>query len=126
MINKINCLLFTSLFFLSACSTTKLAEQRFPDRIKYTFASSTTGTKNTYLCKEIDGKEKTNIRAKTAHSYLSKKISDISEESVSKLLESKGSTLVAAVKSQVSLQNGAKVAAKEIEDKFQCTLISAE
>jgi len=123
MKNKLISLLIISFLFLSGCSAINMAEQRYPKRIQYSFFDKTTGLTNVYFCKNIDGREKTDIRAKTAHTYLSKRISEVTNKSMEKLFEDEKFSLWSAMKMSASLQGGAKLVAKEVEDKYKCTLV---
>ena len=115
------------ILFFTACSTARMAEQRLPDRQKYSFASPSTGTTNVYLCKKsASGKVETDKRAKAAHQYVSKRISEVSSKALGKMFEKDKFSIFSAMRASTAINRGAGEVAKEVEEKFQCSLIEAK
>jgi len=103
-----------------------MIEQRYPDRTKFSFDDASTGTSNTYLCKNLGGMQETQKRAKTAHLYVSKRINEISSKAAEKMFNAEKFSYLCALKSSAAINKGAKHVAKEVEEKYQCLFIDAK
>lgn len=108
---------------LSACSTTQIIENAYPDRVKFSFLNKYDDSTHTYLCQKGINKDDTKKRAETAHKFFTEKVDKISEQETKKLFKNKDSSLSAILRLNSILQKHGELLAKETEDKYQCLMI---
>jgi len=107
---------------LTALGVTVL-EKRYPNRTKFNFGGADTGEMMVYLCEQKDTPATSQANAKAAHHYMTTKTEEIGEQFADSLLESEEFSMVDAFKASLKLNSSSEQLAKEIEKKFQCTLL---
>lgn len=114
------CIVLTCL--LGACSTTKIVERQYPDRITIQLSNPGTWEKSNYRCEKLATEDETQKNAVAAHAYLNQGIDAVTEQATANMLKSEKGSFGKSLQFSKEVNAGSQKVADELEEKFHCVL----